>query len=162
MQPSQKEASKAIPIRSPVVKSFSSQAAITQNMESDAGAREVIMVALGLLDIGYRLGGSQPEEGLDCSGLVKYVYKNAVQLDLPRTSIEMALATRPIEKSDLKPGDLVFFNTQGRPYSHVGIYLGNGRFIHAPSAKGKVRIESINNSYFGPRFEGARSLLAQK
>lgn len=131
-------------------------------IQVEGDAREVIMVALGLLDTGYQFGGSNPEAGLDCSGLVKYVYKNALQVELPRSAAEMAQATHPVEKDQLKPGDLVFFNTLGRPFSHVGIYLGDGNFIHAPSSKGKVRIESINNSYFAPRFEGARSLLLSR
>jgi cell wall-associated NlpC family hydrolase len=131
-------------------------------IQVEGDAREVIMVALGLLDTGYQFGGNNPEAGLDCSGLVKYVYKNALQVELPRSAAEMAQATRPVEKDQLKPGDLVFFNTLGRPFSHVGIYLGDGNFIHAPSSKGKVRIESMNSSYFAPRFEGARSLLVSR
>lgn len=131
-------------------------------IQVDGDAREVIMVALGLLDTGYQFGGSNPEAGLDCSGLVKYVYKNALQIDLPRSAAEMAQATRSVDKDDLKPGDLVFFNTLGRPFSHVGIYMGDGNFIHAPSSKGKVRIESMNSPYFAPRFEGARSLLVSR
>ncbi|WP_157670592.1 C40 family peptidase [Chitinibacter sp. GC72] len=131
-------------------------------IQVDGDAREIIMVALGLLDTGYQFGGNNPEAGLDCSGLVKYVYKNALQVDLPRTAADMAQAGRTIDRADLRPGDLVFFNTLGRPFSHVGIYMGDGNFIHAPSSKGKVRIESMSNSYFASRFEGARSLLLRR
>jgi cell wall-associated NlpC family hydrolase len=79
---------------------------------------------------------------------------------LPRTAAEMAQVARPIDRSQLQAGDLVFFNTLGRSYSHVGIYLGDGQFIHAPSSKGRVRLESMSNSYFASRFEGARSVMA--
>jgi cell wall-associated NlpC family hydrolase len=128
-------------------------------IEVQGDAREIVMVALGLLDTGYQFGGTNPEAGLDCSGLVKYVYKNALQVDLPRTAAEMAQVARPIDRNQLQAGDLVFFNTLGRSYSHVGIYLGDGQFIHAPSSKGRVRLESMNNSYFASRFEGARSVM---
>ncbi|QLG89813.1 C40 family peptidase [Chitinibacter bivalviorum] len=131
-------------------------------IEVDGDAREVVMVALGLLDTGYQFGGNNPEAGLDCSGLVKYVYKNALQVDLPRTAAEMAQVARPVDSSKLQAGDLVFFNTLGHSFSHVGIYLGDGQFIHAPSSKGKVRIESLSNSYFSARFEGGRSLMANQ
>ncbi|WP_373975218.1 C40 family peptidase [Chitinibacter sp. SCUT-21] len=150
-QPKPSKPSKPIPTKPSISK-----------IQVDGDAREVIMVALGLLDTGYQFGGSNPEAGLDCSGLVQYVYKNALQVDLPRSAAEMANATRHVDKSDLRPGDLVFFNTLGRPFSHVGIYMGDGNFIHAPSSKGRVRIESMNNSYFAPRFEGARTLLVSR
>mgnify|MGYP001613039936 FL=1 len=120
------------------------------------------MYALGLLDVAYQFGGSNPEAGLDCSGLVQLVYKNALGVNLPRTAADIAAAARPVSKAQLQAGDLVFFKTSERSFSHVGIYLGGEQFIHAPSSRGKVRVESMNNSYFAPRFEGGRSLILAK
>ncbi|WP_047393822.1 C40 family peptidase [Chitinibacter sp. ZOR0017] len=131
-------------------------------IEVSGDAREVVMVALGLLDTGYQFGGNNPEAGLDCSGLVRYVYQNALNVLLPRTAAEMAQAARPVSRQQLQAGDLVFFNTLGTPFSHVGIYLGDGQFIHAPSSKGRVRIESLDKAYFATRFEGGRSLFATR
>ncbi len=120
---------------------------------------DVVVFALGLLDTGYRFGGANPEAGLDCSGMIGYVFEQAVQLKLPHNAARIAGMTRPVARSAMQPGDLVFFNTQNRPYSHVGLYIGEGRFIHAPSSRGKVRIERLDTSYFASRFEGGRTLL---
>lgn len=130
------------------------------NIKADGAGREVVMYALGLLETNYQFGGTNPEAGLDCSGLVMLVYKNALGVSLPRSAAEMASVARPVSKAKLQAGDLVFFKTSERSFSHVGIYLGDDKFIHAPSSKGKVRIESLANSYFAPRFEGGRSLMA--
>lgn len=124
--------------------------------------QEIVMVALGLLDTGYRFGGRNPEAGLDCSGMVSYVVEQSAGLRLPHNAAQIADSTRPIEVDQLEPGDLVFFNTLRRRHSHMGIYIGDGRFIHAPSSRGSVRIERLSNPYFASRIDGARTLLANR
>jgi cell wall-associated NlpC family hydrolase len=125
----------------------------------DTRGSEAVVFAMGLLDTGYRFGGSNPEAGLDCSGMIGYVFEQVAQLKLPHNAAQIAGMTRPVPPDAMQPGDLVFFNTLNRPYSHVGLYIGDGRFIHAPSSRGKVRIERLDSSYFAKRFEGARTLL---
>ena len=122
-------------------------------------AQELVQEGLGYLGIPYRFGGTSPETGLDCSGLVQQVFRNALGLDMPRTAAEMARVGEGIRKDDLKPGDLVFFNTMRRAFSHVGIYLGDGQFLHSPSTGGAVRIEKLSVSYWASRFNGARRIL---
>lgn len=122
-------------------------------------SQEVVMVALGLMETGYRFGGGNPESGLDCSGMVSYVYESAVKLKLPHNAAEIARLGREINLSALRPGDLVFFNTQNRPFSHVGIYIGEGRFVHAPSTNGKVQIDSLKSGYYAKRLEAARTFF---
>lgn len=119
--------------------------------------REVVMYAMGLMETGYRFGGKNPEAGLDCSGLVTYVYKQAIGVHVPGRAADIAKRGRVVEAWQLRPGDLVFFNTMQRSYSHVGIYIGDNRFIHAPNSRGAVRIERMNNSYYAQRFEEART-----
>jgi len=119
---------------------------------------DIVVYALGLVDTGYRFGGSNPEAGLDCSGMVSHVVQNVAGLRLPHNAAQIAGVTRPIPRGALRPGDLVFFNTMKRPYSHMGLYIGDGRFVHAPSAKGRVRIERLDSAYFASRFDGARTL----
>jgi cell wall-associated NlpC family hydrolase len=121
-------------------------------------AAQVALEALSLVGIRYRYGGNSPEQGLDCSGLVRYVFREA-GTDLPRTSNEMSRRGQPVDKQDLQPGDLVFFNTLNRAFSHVGIYLGNNQFVHAPSAGRAVRVEDMDISYWKTRFNGARRVL---
>lgn len=118
---------------------------------------EVAIYALDLIGTGYRFGGKNPEAGLDCSGMVSYIFNHAAGLRLTGSAADMARQGREIDKADLRAGDLVFFNTLNRPYSHVGIYIGDGRFVHAPSANGKVHISRLDNPYFAPRFEMARA-----
>lgn len=122
------------------------------------GAQELALNALSVLGINYRYGGNSPETGFDCSGMVRHVVRNALGLDLPRTARDMAQLGQRIPLDDLKPGDLVFFNTMRRAFSHVGIYLGDNRFVHAPSSGGQVRIEDMSARYWVARFEGARRL----
>ncbi len=122
---------------------------------------EVAMAALSLLDTPYRYGGGHPQQGFDCSGLVAYVMNAAADLQLPHNSAQIARLARPVSQRTLNPGDLVFFNTLNRPYSHVGVYIGEGRFVNAPSSGGRVRIDSLANPYFATRFEGARTLFAE-
>lgn len=124
---------------------------------TDKAARLAIE-AMSLVGIHYRRGGSSPEHGLDCSGLVRYVFREALGTELPRTSFEISKMGETVEKQDLQPGDLVFFNTLRRTFSHVGIYLGDNKFIHAPSSGGAVRIESMDLAYWKARFNGARRI----
>ncbi|MFJ3047797.1 C40 family peptidase [Herbaspirillum chlorophenolicum] len=121
-------------------------------------ASELATQALAMLGINYRYGGNTPDSGLDCSGLVRYVFKEALGTDLPRTSAEISRVGEKIGKDNLQPGDLVFYNTLRRSFSHVGIYLGDGKFIHSPSSGGQVRIESMDESYWKKRFSGARRI----
>lgn len=123
-----------------------------------SSVHELAMNAFSVLGINYRYGGNTPETGFDCSGMVRHVVRNALGLDLPRTAREMAQIGTRIPLDDLKPGDLVFFNTMRHAFSHVGIYLGENRFIHAPSSGGQVRIDDIKSRYWVARFEGARRL----
>jgi len=122
-------------------------------------ANEVVLTALALVGTPYALGGASPEAGFDCSGLVAYVYARASQLALPRSTFDLAHAGRSISAGALRPGDLVFFNTLRRPNSHVGIYLGDSRFVHAPTSGGQVRIEDMRVNYWTGRFDGARRVL---
>ena len=121
-------------------------------------ASQLALQAVSMLGIHYKYGGNNPENGLDCSGLVRYVYKEALDKDLPRTSAEISHVGQHVDPHDLRPGDLVFYNTLRRGFSHVGIYLGDNKFIHSPSAGGQVRIESMDLSYWKRRFNGARRI----
>lgn len=116
------------------------------------------MSAMGVIGIHYKYGGNNPENGLDCSGLVRYVFQDAWGVDVPRTAAELSRSGEKVDKQDLQPGDLVFYNTLRRSFSHVGIYLGDNKFIHAPSRGGKVRIESMDLAYWKARFNGARRI----
>ena len=118
---------------------------------------EVALYAMGMIDTGYQFGGKNPEAGLDCSGMVSYIYRKAVDIKVTGSAADIARRGKEIDPRTLRPGDLVFFNTLNRPFSHVGVYIGDGRFIHAPSSKGKVRMERMDNLYFAPRFEMART-----
>ena len=106
----------------------------------------------------YQWGGRSPETGFDCSGLVAHVFERAWGLVLPHSARAQSRAGKPVRFADLLPGDLVFYNTRNRPYSHVGIYLGEGRFVHAPRRGARVRIESVYTRYWRQRFNGARRL----
>lgn len=127
--------------------------------EDQHTANEIVLQAMALLDTGYQFGGRNPEAGLDCSGMVSLVVEKVTGRRLPHNAAQIAAQTRNIKRSELKPADLVFFNTSGKPYSHMGIYLGDGRFLHAPSTRGKVRIERMDLAYFANRFTGARTLF---
>ncbi len=121
-------------------------------------ASELAISAMDMLGIHYKYGGDNPENGLDCSGLVRYVFKDAWGVNVPRTSVELSRSGEKIDTQDLQPGDLVFYNTLRRSFSHVGIYLGDNKFIHSPRAGGKVRIESMDMAYWKARFNGARRI----
>ena len=129
------------------------------SLQADGVGREILMYTLSLLDIDYKFGGSNPEAGLDCSGMVAYIYQNAARVKLPHNAAQIAGLARPISNSQLRVGDLVFFNTLGRPFSHMGIYIGDGKFVHAPRSNSVIRVDRLDNSYFAARYEGARTLF---
>lgn len=123
-------------------------------------ASQLLMTALGHSGAKYRLGGTSRETGFDCSGFVQQMYHQAVGLKLPRDTASQAAATQAIDVAHLAPGDLVFFNTQRRAHSHVGIYMGEGKFIHAPRTGQRVRVENMNARYWKKRFDGARRVTS--
>lgn len=120
-------------------------------------ATDVVLFALGLIETGYRFGGKNPEAGLDCSGMVSYVYQKSADMRLAGSAADLARRGKPVPSTELRPGDLVFFNTRNQPYSHVGIYIGGDRFVHAPNSQGKVRTESLKKGWFAARFEEGRT-----
>lgn len=123
-------------------------------------AQEVLMQALSLTGIQYKYGGKSPETGFDCSGFVRYVFSQATKITLPPTARAISQMGKTVKKEELQPGDLVFFNTLKTAFSHVGIYMGNNKFIHSPSAGGSVRVESMDNAYWNKRFNGAQRIEA--
>jgi cell wall-associated NlpC family hydrolase len=129
-------------------------------MPATAAAEGVVLEALSLLGIGYQRAGKIPQSGFDCSGLVRYVYHEAKGIELPNTARELARLGKKVQRNALQPGDLVFYNTLRRSFSHVGIYLGDNRFIHAPSPGGEVRIEDMGSQYWAARFDGGRRIIA--
>jgi cell wall-associated NlpC family hydrolase len=122
-------------------------------------AQDVILHSLKLVGVRYRFGGNSEDSGLDCSGFVRLVFKDSVGEQLPRTSVEMSQLGKRIDTSQLKAGDLVFFNTMRRAFSHVGIYLGDNHFLHAPRTGAEVRVESMEDSYWIKRYNGARRII---
>lgn len=123
-----------------------------------ARARELTLHALSHIGVPYRHGGSSPDNGFDCSGLVQYVYSRGAGIALPRTTQAMSAIGAPVAATELEPGDLVFFDTLRRPFSHVGIYVGDHRFIHAPTTGGAVELVDMRQRYWQSRYEGARRL----
>ena len=122
-----------------------------------APPEDIPMYAVSLVGSPYRLGGTSPETGLDCSGFVNYVFRTTTGVQLPRDSRSISEATQPLPESELQPGDLVFFNTLDRAFSHVGIYLGENRFVHATSSRtGSVMVSSLGDRYWRDHFDGAR------
>ena len=120
-------------------------------------ASQLVVNAMGFLGVPYKYGGNSVEAGgFDCSGFVRAVYEQSIGKVLPRRASEQAAATQAIDRSELKPGDLVFFNTMKRAFSHVGIYVGEGKFIHAPRPGGAIRVEDMGGAYWAKRFDGAR------
>ncbi|SFU27666.1 Cell wall-associated hydrolase, NlpC family [Polaromonas sp. YR568] len=124
-------------------------------------ASELVVNAMGFLGVPYKRGGNTAETGFDCSGFVRAIYEQSVGLLLPRRAEQQAAATQRIDKNELQPGDLVFFNTMRRAFSHVGIYVGDGKFIHSPKPGAEVRVESMGVSYWQRRFDGARRVTPQ-
>lgn len=134
----------------------------TVGPERSAGQEEITLEAMSLVGIPYRYGGNTPDSGFDCSGLVRYVVARAAGVNLPRTTADMSGVGTSLERDDLASGDLIFFNTTGRAHSHVGIYVGQGKFVHAPNSGGTVRLESIFIPYWAKRIDGVRRVAANK
>ena len=137
----------------------------TQQVESNTvvqqmrdTASDLVMQAMNFLGVPYRLGGNSVEQGFDCSGFTRHVFENSLGLVLPRRADQQARhgSLLSVKREELKPGDLVFFNTMRRAFSHVGIYVGEGKFIHAPRTGGEVRVEDMRQAYWSKRFNGAR------
>lgn len=126
--------------------------------EWSSAAQEVLMNALSLTGVKYKYGGNSPESGFDCSGFVKYVFQQAANVTLPHGARAISQLGQAVAVDQLQPGDLVFFNTLKTAFSHVGIYIGDGRFIHAPTSGGGVHVVNMNDSYWSKRFNGARRL----
>ena len=129
-----------------------------EQMKTSVGEKtnQMLGKAMTLLGVPYKRGGSTAETGFDCSGFVRHIYETSIGRLLPRRAEEQATVTDKIDRSELNPGDLVFFNTMRRTFSHVGIYLGDGKFIHAPSVGKAVRVDDLRTAYWTKRFTGAR------
>ncbi|MEM5437172.1 C40 family peptidase [Paraburkholderia diazotrophica] len=125
-------------------------------VDHSIGREEISIQAMGLVGVPYRWGGNTPDSGFDCSGLVHYVVQRAASVNLPRTTADMSSRGESVEPDEIAPGDLIFFNTTGRPHSHVGIYVGKLRFVNAPSTGGTVRLDYLTNPYWARRFDGIR------
>lgn len=123
-------------------------------------ASDITSYALSLIGVDYKFGGNTPDQGLDCSGLIRYVFQQATGISLPRTAREQARVGESVARDKLQPGDLVFFNTRRFQFSHVGLYIGDNRFIHAPSRGGAVEVVSIDQRYWQKAFNGARRVVS--
>lgn len=119
---------------------------------------EVVMYAVSLADTPYRYGGTSPENGFDCSGFVGHVFRHSMGIALPRTSHEISQVGIALKDGQLRPGDLVFYNTQHRSFSHVGIFIGEGKFVHSPKSGSRIRVEKMNEKYWVSRYNGARRI----
>jgi len=123
---------------------------------------DLVIFAMSMAGIPYHYGGSSPKTGFDCSGLVHYVYDKSLQIRLPRTTSGLSRVGKRLQKKQLLPGDLVFFNTQHRSYSHVGIYVGENRFVHAPRTGKTISIANMLNSYWRTHYDGARRVTIRR
>lgn len=125
-----------------------------------APSGELLFRAVSLIGTRYRYGGDSPETGFDCSGFVRYLFRDVLGRDLPRSANEIWQFGQAVERATLQPGDLVFYNTLRRPFSHVGVFLGDHKFVHSPSFGGVVRSESMNERYWLQRWNGAKRIEA--
>jgi len=159
--PSNSADSQNLPVN-PTVQSTPSQSdrggarSFLSGMAGKAG--DVVVGALNMIGVRYRWGGNTPDSGLDCSGFVRYVFQDTLGLSLPRRAEEMSRVGEKVRISELKPGDLVFFNTMRRTFSHVGIYIGDNKFVHSPSTGSTIRVDDLDNGYWEKRFTGARRI----
>ena len=124
-------------------------------------AGDVVVGALNMIGVRYRWGGNSPDSGLDCSGFVRYVFQDTLGMSLPRRAEEMSRVGEKVSMSNLKPGDLVFFNTMRRTFSHVGIYIGDNKFVHSPSTGSTIRVDDLDSGYWEKRFTGARRIESE-
>jgi NlpC/P60 family len=141
-------------------RTFATPSGFPNFVDHSVGREEISIQAMSLVGVPYRWGGNTPEAGFDCSGLVRYVVDRAASVNLPRTTADMSVRGEAIEPDQVAPGDLIFFNTTGRPHSHVGIYVGKLRFVNAPSTGGTVRLDYLTNPYWAKRFDGIRRVAA--
>lgn len=131
---------------------------IANEIGSQVALQSVVSRALEYLNVPYRLGGTDPKSGFDCSGLVVHVFRSTLGLSLPRTARQLASVGESVDRTVLQPGDLVFFNTRGTPFSHVGIYIGDSKFIHAPRPRSRVRLDSLDDPAYARSYQGARRI----
>ena len=145
---------------------FSACSSNRENIRPDgygtAETRKLTDYARSLIGAPYRYGGTSPDSGFDCSGFVDYVFRRAGKVLLPHNSRSISLYGYRVASSELREGDLVFYDTNHESYSHVGIYLGDNRFIHAPSSGGRVRIEDMNLDYWKSHYNGARRITLKR
>lgn len=134
----------------------STDVADTQRADS---LQDILLNALSLKGVRYQYGGTSPDTGFDCSGFVRYVFREAANISLPHNARAISQLGNIISRQQLQPGDLVFYNTMKSAFSHVGIYLGNNRFIHAPSSGGGIHIADMDEAYWAKRFDGARRII---
>ena len=134
-----------------------------EEMRSNVAGRtsDLVVSAMGFLGVPYRRGGNSAETGFDCSGFVRAMYEQTVGLILPRNASQQAKATEVIDKQDLQPGDLVFFRIRSRNVDHVGIYVGNDRFVHAPRRGQKVKVANLNDKYWQRHYLAAKRVLPE-
>lgn len=142
------------PSQPPVISSASN----TSSDERNQSINNLVMYAISLADIGYLYGGNTPESGFDCSGLVQHVFKESAHIVLPRTSLEMSRIGQAVDADELRPGDLVFFNTLQQNFSHVGIYVGEDKFVHAPKTGKQIHVANLREKYWSKRYNGARRI----
>ncbi|MDN7181126.1 NlpC/P60 family protein [Caballeronia sp. SEWSISQ10-4 2] len=143
-------------------RTFATPSGFPNFVDHSVGREEISIQAMSLVGVPYRWGGNTPEAGFDCSGLVRYVVDRAASVNLPRTTADMSGRGESVEPDEVAPGDLIFFNTTGRPHSHVGIYVGKLRFVNAPSTGGTVRLDYLTNPYWAKRFDGIRRVAPPK
>ncbi len=129
-----------------------------QSAVSDEQMNDLVIYAMSLADTPYRYGGNSASSGFDCSGFVGHVYRQTLGVSLPRTARDISRVGTPVSRSDLRPGDLVFYNTLRASFSHVGIYIGDGKFVHSPKSGDRVRTEQMQMRYWQERFDGARRI----
>jgi len=146
----------AAPLIAPPPTTASSTRSFLTGVANKAG--EVVVGALNMIGVRYRWGGNSPDSGLDCSGFVRYVFQDTLGMSLPRRAEEMSRVGEKVAVRDLKPGDLVFFNTMRRTFSHVGIYIGDNKFVHSPSTGSTIRVDELDTGYWEKRFTGARRI----
>jgi len=135
-----------------------SSSPVRHSSASDAQSNDLVMYAVSLADTPYRYGGNSANSGFDCSGYVGHVYRHELNISLPRTSREISRVGMPLNQNELRPGDLVFYNTLREPFSHVGIYIGEGKFVHSPKSGDRIRVEQMQLRYWQMRYNGARRI----
>jgi cell wall-associated NlpC family hydrolase len=132
----------------------------TQKEYSTEAMNDLAIYALSMAETPYQYGGNSPETGFDCSGFVYHVFQKSLGLKLPRTSEQISRVGKPLDAYQLQPGDLVFFNTLRQPFSHVGIYVGERRFVHAPKTGKAIAIADMRDKYWSTRYDGARRITS--